>query len=87
MQAPACSALPLNDYGTLAMKLIFSLLASALLSVGMTAQAQDAALRKTLTERIPQLDKIEEVRPTPMAGLYEVRIGTDRSIPMPRATT
>ena len=58
------------------MKLTFSL-ACALLCVGMTAQAQDAGLRKTLTERIPQLDKIEEVRPTPMAGLYEVRIGTD----------
>ena len=59
------------------MKLIFSLLAAARLSFGTAAQAQDANLRKTLTERIPQLDKIEEVRPTPMPGLYEVRIGTD----------
>lgn len=59
------------------MKLITALLAAGLLSIGMTAQAQDAALKKTLTERIPQLDKIEEVRPTPMPGLFEVRIGTD----------
>jgi thiol:disulfide interchange protein DsbC len=61
-----------------AMKLIPSLLvgtAAALLGLG--AHAQDAAIRKALSERIPQLAKIDEVRPTPMAGLYEVRMGTD----------
>ncbi len=41
------------------------------------AQAQDGAIRKTLAERIPQLAQIDEVRPTPMKGLYEIRIGTD----------
>ena len=46
-----------------------------LLSLG--AQAQEAAIRKALAERIPQLAKIDEVRSTPMGGLYEVRIGTD----------
>ncbi|KAB2898431.1 MAG: DsbC family protein [Burkholderiaceae bacterium] len=59
------------------MKLIPSLLAAAMLALGLGAHAQDAAIRKTLAERIPQLDKIEEVRPTPMPGLYEVRVGTD----------
>ncbi len=32
------------------------------------AQAQEAAIRKTLSERLPQLPKIDEIRKTPMAG-------------------
>ena len=60
------------------MKTFRSLLALAALAVaGSTALAQDAAIRKTLAERIPQLSQIDEVRPTPMKGLYEVRVGTD----------
>lgn len=42
-----------------------------------TAQAQEAAIRKNLGERLPQLPKIDEVRKTPMPGLFEVRLGTD----------
>ena len=59
------------------MKLLPPLLAGAALFLGLTASAQDAAIRKTLAERIPQMEKIDEIRPTPMQGLYEVRIGTD----------
>ncbi len=43
----------------------------------LPAHAQEAQIRKALSERLPQLGAIEEVRKTPMAGLYEVRIGTD----------
>lgn len=39
--------------------------------------AVDAAVRKNLPERIPQLGKVDEVSRTPMPGLYEVRVGTD----------
>jgi thiol:disulfide interchange protein DsbC len=40
--------------------------------------AQDAAIRKTLAERLPNFPKIDEIKPTGMPGLYEVRInGTD----------
>lgn len=47
-----------------------------LLSTGL--QAQDAAIRKNLSERIPQLEKIDEISKTPIDGLFEVRInGTD----------
>ncbi len=53
------------------------LAAAALLLAGASAFAQDAAIRKTLAERIPQLSQIDEVRQTPMKGLYEVRVGTD----------
>jgi len=37
----------------------------------------EAQLRKNLSERIPTLGKIDEVRRTPIAGLYEVRVDTD----------
>ncbi|MEF9949229.1 MAG: disulfide isomerase DsbC N-terminal domain-containing protein, partial [Comamonas sp.] len=59
------------------MKLVACLLATASLTFGLSVHAQDANLKKTLTERIPQLEKIDEVRSTPMTGLYEVRVGTD----------
>ena len=59
------------------MQLIPSLLAAAALTLGFSATAQEAAIRKTLAERIPQMEKIDEVQPTAMSGLYEVRIGTD----------
>jgi thiol:disulfide interchange protein DsbC len=36
--------------------------------------AQDAALRKTLAERLPNLPKIDEISRTPMTGVVEVRI-------------
>jgi len=59
------------------MKLIPTLLAAAALSLSLSATAQESTIRKTLAERIPQLEKIDEVRNTPMSGLYEVRVGTD----------
>lgn len=37
--------------------------------------AQEALIRKNLAERIPSLPKIDEVRPTPVAGIFEVRYG------------
>ena len=59
------------------MQLIPTLLAAAALTLSLSATAQEAAIRKTLAERIPQMEKIDEVQPTAMPGLYEVRIGTD----------
>ena len=59
------------------MKLVPTLLGASALCLGLNALAQDSTIRKTLAERIPQLQQIDEVRPTPMKGLYEVRIGTD----------
>lgn len=49
--------------------LVFTLLAA--LSLG--AMAQEAAIRKNLAERLPNLPTIDEVSKTPMPGLYEVR--------------
>ena len=46
--------------------------------LALAAGAQNfTQLKKTLTERLPLLGKIDEVSKTPMPGLYEVRVGTD----------
>jgi len=43
-----------------------------------TVWAQDnAALRKNLETRLPQLGKIDEVSKTPVNGLLEVRVGQE----------
>jgi len=47
----------------------------ALLAMG--ARADEAAIRKNLAERLPQLGKVDEVGKTPMSGLFEVRIGNE----------
>ena len=44
-------------------------------SGAMAAPAADAAIRKNLQERLPQLPPIEEIRATAMPGLYDVRVG------------
>jgi len=41
---------------------------------GTSAWAQEAVIRKNLSERLPTLPKIEEVSKTPMNGLFEVRV-------------
>ena len=53
---------------------------AALMAAGLfaaTAHAQEAAIRKTLAERLPQLGKIDEISKTPMSGLFEVRVGNE----------
>jgi len=58
-------------------RLLSPLIAGAMLLAG-TAWSQEAAIRKNLGERIPQLRQIDEVSKTPIAGLFEVRVnGTD----------
>lgn len=50
---------------------------AALAAASFSALSQDtAAIRKALAERL-KVQQIDEVSRTPMAGLYEVRIGTD----------
>ncbi len=60
------------------MKLFKCLAAAVVLAVALPALAQEAAIRKNLGERIPQMQKIDEVSKSPMPGLYEIRVnGTD----------
>jgi thiol:disulfide interchange protein DsbC len=51
------------------------LLAAAALLLCGPLLAQEAQIRKSLAERLPQLPKIDEVTRSPIAGLYEVRYG------------
>ena len=58
-------------------RLLTPLLACAML-LASTAWSQEAAIRKNLGERIPQLKQIDEVSKTPISGLYEIRVnGTE----------
>ena len=52
-------------------------LLAALVAVTLPVAAQEAAIRKNLEQRLPDFPKIDEVRKTPMTGLYEVRSGMD----------
>jgi len=53
---------------------IRTLLLALLATVSLQTLAQEATIRSNLAKRLPNLPKIEEVRKTPMPGLYEVRI-------------
>ena len=49
-----------------------------LLAMCTASMAQEATIRKNLTERIPLLQKIDEISKSPMPGLFEIRVnGTD----------
>lgn len=62
-----------------------SLLLALLAAISLQAQANDepvpaivqATIKKALAERLPQFPKVDEVRRTPIPGLYEVRFGTE----------
>lgn len=47
------------------------------LSLAPAAFADDAAIRKNISERVPQFPKIDEISKTPIPGVYELRVGTD----------
>jgi thiol:disulfide interchange protein DsbC len=54
--------------------------AAALMALSISsawAQGHEATIRKTLSERIPQIPKIEEITPTPLPGIYELRLSTN----------
>ncbi len=60
------------------MKLMKTVLIAAALAATLSAAAQEAAIRKNLGERIPQLQRIDEVSKSPMPGLFELRVnGTE----------
>lgn len=59
-------------------KRFYSVVTCALALALTSANAQEATIRKNLMERLPSLGSIEEITPTAMSGLYEVRLnGTD----------
>jgi thiol:disulfide interchange protein DsbC len=54
-------------------RLLTGLLAAACLP----ALANEAVIRKSIAERMPNAPKIDEVKPSPMPGLWEIRIGNE----------
>ena len=56
--------------------LLRGLLVAGLLAA-TAASAQETAIRRNLTERLPMMGKIDEVTKTPMPGVFEVRVGSD----------
>lgn len=43
----------------------------------LPALANEAVIRKAIAERMPNAPKIDEVRPSPMPGLWEIRIANE----------
>ena len=64
--------LPTTDINLMHLK---HLVACALLALAGAVSAQEAAIRKALVERLPNLPKIDEVTRSPVSGLWEVRYG------------
>jgi thiol:disulfide interchange protein DsbC len=63
-----------SERGALLARLAFILLCSVW---GLAARADEAAIRRNLAARLPDLPHIDEVRPAPVPGLFEVRLGTE----------
>ena len=47
------------------------------LTLSHAAYAQEAVIRKNITERLPDFPKIDEVTKTAVPGIYELRMGTE----------
>jgi thiol:disulfide interchange protein DsbC len=56
------------------MNLIKTTLLAVLAAVSFSAAAQEAVIRKNLASRLPNLPTIDEVKKTPMPGLFEIRV-------------
>lgn len=41
------------------------------------AQGHEATIRKSMSERLPQMPKIEEITATPLPGIYELRLNNN----------
>ena len=53
---------------------LFVLFTGLMGSTAAFAQGEEALIRKNLKERMPQIQPIDEVRRTPMIGLFEIRV-------------
>ena len=68
----------MNTFSTLHLLAHAIRCASVIATVSLTcsALADEAAVRKGLRERLPDMPAIDEIRLTPVPGLYELRMGT-----------
>ena len=56
---------------------VLRLLAGLLVAISLPALANEAVIRKAIAERMPNAPKVDEIRPSPMPGLWEIRIGNE----------
>src|SRR5439155_2150135 len=63
--------------GVSRMSTIRALWAMTLLVLATAAAADEAAIRKNLSERLPNFPPIDEVSKTPIPGIYELRVGAE----------
>ncbi|MGM9484932.1 DsbC family protein [Roseateles sp. NT4] len=60
------------------MRNLVSRIASAVLVCSsLPALADEASIRKSIAERMPDAPKIDEVRPSPVPGIWEIRLGNE----------
>lgn len=61
------------------MKILLRLALAASIATlfAQAAFAQEAVIRKNISERLPDFPKIDEVTKTPIPGVYELRVGTE----------
>ena len=60
------------------MNFLKTTLMAACMLASLSAIANEVTIRKNLSERLPQLQKIDEVSKSPMPGLFEIRVnGTE----------
>ncbi|MDR2990809.1 MAG: DsbC family protein [Burkholderiaceae bacterium] len=58
-------------------KFLMAVLALFVLSLSLAARADEGAIRKNLAAHLHGFEHIDQITPTAMPGLYEVRVGTD----------
>jgi thiol:disulfide interchange protein DsbC len=56
------------------LSILIAMLLSHFFCLSAWAQGEEAFIRKTLKERMPQIQPIDEIRRTPMQGLFEIRV-------------
>jgi thiol:disulfide interchange protein DsbC len=54
--------------------LVATFLLGSITTLAVHAQGEEAVIRKNLKERMPHIQPIDEVRRTPMPGLFELRV-------------
>ena len=67
----------MTNHGKDVMNLLKTLCASLLVLLAGASFADEATIRKNLTERFPQLKQIDEINKSAMPGLFEVRTNHD----------
>ena len=64
-------------YAALALLLLPIFIALQTVPAHAQAQAQQGSIRKNLADNFPELERIDEISKSPMAGVFEIRVGVN----------